>query len=88
LVPKRGNSFRLRQLEDENNRLKRRGSSMQGHVFAPPHAHPDLQAVEAIEPADALVIHPPTLPTQQHPDPLVAKPGPGVGELTNPRSQR
>jgi hypothetical protein len=39
----------------------RRGAAMQRHVLAPPHPHPQLQAVQAVQPTDALPVHEPAL---------------------------
>ena len=61
---------------------------MQGHVFASPHPHAELQAIEAIEPPDSLAIDRPALPPQQHPDPHVAKPWPGMREIPDAEPQR
>jgi hypothetical protein len=56
---------------------------MQRHVLAPAHPHAELQAVQAIETADTLAIHEPTFASQQHPDPLIAKPRSGMGQIAN-----
>lgn len=37
------------------------GAAMQGHVFAPPHAHPQLKSIQAVQPTDSLPIHEPAL---------------------------
>ena len=66
---------------------RRRGAAMQGDVFAAPDPHPQLQAVEPIEPPHALLIHGPSLPPQQHPDPQVAEPRPRVGQLADAQPQ-
>jgi hypothetical protein len=59
---------------------------MQGHMFAPPDPHAELQPIQPIEAADPLAIHPPALASQQHPDAHVAKPRPGLGEIPNAHS--
>src|SRR5215467_1019469 len=64
------------------------GAPVQGDVLAPPDAHPELQPVEPIEPADALAIHAPSLPAQQDPDAEVPKPRPRLGQLPDPQPER
>ena len=56
-------------------------------MFAPPHAHPQLQAVDAIEPTDPLAVDEPTLTPEQHPNPLIAKPRSGMREIPYPQPQ-
>ena len=69
-------------------RRQRRRPPMQRDVLPPAHAHPQLQALEAVQPSHALLIHPPALPSQQHPDPREAEPRPRVRELADPEPQR
>src|SRR5215471_8954903 len=64
------------------------GAPVPGDVLAPPDAHPELQPVEPIEPADALAIHAPSLPAQQDPDSEVPKPRPRMGQLPDPEPER
>src|SRR5215467_4202433 len=66
----------------------RGGAPVQGDVLAPPDAHPELQPVEPIEPADALAIHAPALPAQHGPDAEVPKPRPRMGPLPDPKPER
>lgn len=39
----------------------RRGAAMQGSVLAPPHPHPQLKSIQAIQPTDSLPVHEPAL---------------------------
>src|SRR5215813_12076705 len=64
------------------------GAPVQGDVLAPPDAHPELQPVEPIEPADALAIHAPSLPAQHDPDSEVPKPRLRMGQLPDPKPER
>ena len=41
---------------------------MQRDMFPPPHAHPQLQAFEAIESPHALLVHGPAVTAKQDPD--------------------
>src|SRR5215831_15722067 len=66
----------------------RGGAPVQGDVLAPPDAHPELQPVEPIEPADALAIHAPALSAQHDPDAEVPKPRPRLGQLPDPEPER
>jgi hypothetical protein len=68
-------------------RRERGGAPVQGDVLASADAHPELQAVEPIEPAHPLAIHLPPLAAQEHPDPQVPEPRPRMGELANPQPQ-
>ena len=61
---------------------------MQRHVLATPHAHAQLQPFEPIQSAHAFPIHQPALPSQQHPDPLIAKARSRVRELANAQAKR
>src|SRR5512147_483749 len=58
-------------------------ATMQRDVLPPPHAHPQLQSLQSIEPSYPLPIHEPAFAPQQHPDPQVAEPGSGVGQIAN-----
>jgi len=60
---------------------------MQRHMLAAPDPHAELQALQSIEPSYALAIHEPAFPPQQHPDPQIPKPGPGMGEIANAESE-
>src|SRR5215831_17717461 len=64
------------------------GAPVESDVLAPPDAHPELQPVEPIEPADALAIHAPSLPAQHDPDSAVPKPRPRLGQLPDPKPER
>ena len=46
-------------------------------------AAPELQALQSIEPSYTRSIHEPAFSPQQHPDPQIPKPGPGMGEIAN-----
>ena len=60
---------------------------MQGDVLPAPHPHPQLQAIQSIQSSDALAIHRPALTPQQHPNPHVAKPRPGMSQIANTQPQ-
>jgi len=57
---------------------------MQRLMLSPPDPHPHLQARKAIPAAHPLLVDRPSLAAQEHPDPQIAKPGPGVGQLRDP----
>ena len=61
---------------------------MQGDVPAAPHAHAQLQAVQATQPADAVLVHRPALATQQHPDAGESKAGTRACRRPNPYPER
>jgi hypothetical protein len=61
---------------------------VQRDVLTSPHPHAQLQAVESVQSSDPFPIHPPAFPTQQHPDPQIPKPGPGVSQIANAHPQR
>jgi len=61
---------------------------MECDVLASPHPHAQLQAIESVQSSDAFPIHQPAFPTQQHPDPQILKPGPGMSQITNAHPQR
>ena len=52
-------------------------------MFSPPDPHTQLQSVETIEPSYLFAIHPPSFPTQEHPDPQIPKSRPNMGQITN-----
>jgi hypothetical protein len=56
---------------------------MQGHMFATPHPHPELQAIQTIESPYPLAIDLPAFPAQQDPNTLIAKPGSRMREIAN-----
>jgi hypothetical protein len=62
--------------------------ALQGHVFAPPDPHAELQSVETIEAPHSFAVHEPALASQQHPDPLVPKPWSSMGEISNAQAER
>ena len=66
----------------------RRGAAMQGDVLAPSHPHPQLQAIQAIQGAHALLVHRPALPAQQHPDAHVAESWSRVRQCADPGAER
>jgi len=66
----------------------RGGAPVQGDVLAPPHAHAELQPVEAIQPTHPLAVHHPAFAAEQHPDAQMSEPRPRVGELANPQPKR
>ena len=59
---------------------------MESDMLPPPHAHPELQAIESIESSHPLAIHRPALTTEQHPDPQSTKPRASMGEIPNAHS--
>jgi len=61
---------------------------VEGDVLASPHPHAQLQAIESVQSSDAFPIHHPVFPTQQHPDPQIPKPGPGISQIANAHPQR
>ena len=56
---------------------------MQRHVLAPPHPHPHLQPVQAVQPPHALLVHPPALPSQQDVNAQIPEPRPRHRQLAN-----
>jgi hypothetical protein len=60
---------------------------VQCNMFAPPHAQPQLQALQSIEPSDALAIHQPAFASEQDPDPEVAEPWSGMGQIPNAKPE-
>jgi hypothetical protein len=52
-------------------------------MFPSPNPHTQLQAIKSVEAADPLAIHSPAFTPQQHPDPQVPEPRPGMGEIPN-----
>lgn|GEM_PF-1657319 len=61
---------------------------MQRDVLASPHPHAQLQTIKSVQSSDALSIHPPAFPTQQHPDPQRPKPRARMGQIANAQPQR
>ena len=61
---------------------------MQRDVLASSHTHAQLQTIKSVQSSDALSIHPPAFPTQQHPDPQRPKPWPGMSQIANAHPQR
>jgi hypothetical protein len=57
-------------------------------MLASMHPHAELQALELIEPAHPLPIHPPALATQEHPDAQRPKPRARMGQIANPHPHR
>jgi hypothetical protein len=62
------------------------GPRWSAQCFPAPHAHAQLQALEAVEPAHPFAIHERVLPAEQHPDPLKAETRTRVRELANPHA--
>ncbi len=62
----------------------RNHATMETHVLTSSHPHPELQALETIQPVHALAIDPPSLTPQHHVDPQIAEPRPRMGNLTDP----
>jgi len=60
---------------------------VQRDMFPSPHPHAQLQSIETVEPTDAFAIHRPALTPQQHPNPQVAKPRPGMSQIANTQPQ-
>lgn len=60
---------------------------MQCDMFAPAHPHAELQAIQAIQPVDALPIDHPPLTPEQHPDSHVAKPRAGLRQIADTQPQ-
>ena len=56
---------------------------MQCDMFPTPHAHPQLQAFEAIESPHALLVHGPAVTAQQDPDAQEPEAWPRVRELAD-----
>ena len=61
---------------------------MQRDMFPPPHAHPQLQAFEAIESSHALLVHGPAVTAQQDPDAQEPEAWPRVRKLADTEAQR
>lgn len=61
----------------------RRLAAMQTHVLATTAPHPQLQAVQPIDPSDALEIHWPPFATKHHVDALEAEAVARSGDLAN-----
>ena len=56
---------------------------MKCDMFPPSYAHAQWQTLQPIQSSYSLPIHEPAFAPQQHPDPLVAEPWPGVGQIAN-----
>ena len=56
---------------------------MQCDMFPTPHAHPQLQAFEAIESPHALLVHGPAVTAQQDPNAQEPEAWPRVRELAD-----
>ncbi len=56
-------------------------------MFSPANPHAQLQAIQAIQASDALPIDRPAFTPEQHPDPLVAEPGPGMRQIPDAEPQ-
>jgi hypothetical protein len=52
------------------------------------HPHTQLQAIEPVQSSDALPIHRPAFPTQEHPDAQILKPRARMGQIANADPQR
>jgi len=61
---------------------------MQRDMFASPHAHPQLEPLQAIPAPDPFAVDGPTFPPQQDPDSQIAESGAGMREITNAQPQR
>ena len=61
---------------------------MQRDMFPTPHAHPQLQAFEAIESPHALRVHGPAVTAQQDPDAQEPEAWPRVREFADTEAQR
>src|SRR5262245_46113403 len=60
---------------------------MQRHVLAPAHAHPALEAIQAVEASHPFAIDRPAFAAEHHPDAEIAEPGTRVGDLPNAEAQ-
>ena len=56
---------------------------MESDVLPPPHVHPQLQALQSVEPSYPLAIHRPALTPEQDPDAQIPKPRARMGEIPN-----
>lgn len=56
---------------------------MQRDRFPPLHSHPQLEPIQPIQAAHVLAIDEPPPTPQQDPDPQVAKPRSGMGQIAN-----
>jgi hypothetical protein len=61
---------------------------MQRDMFPPSHPHAQLQAIEPVQSSDALPIHLPAFPTQEHPYAQIPKPRARMGQIANADPQR
>ena len=56
---------------------------MQRDVLPPPDPHPQLQALQPIEPSHPFPIHPPAFATQEHPNAQRSKSRARMGQIAN-----
>ena len=61
-------------------------AAVQRDMLPSSHSHPQLEPIEPIQAANALVIDEPPLTSQQDPDPKVAKPRSGMCQIANAQS--
>ena len=61
-------------------------ATMQRDMLPAPYPHTQLQSVETIEPANPFAIHPPSFPTQEHPDPEIPKSWTALSDVPNPQA--
>ena len=59
-----------------------------GRTFSPANPHAKLQFIQRIQPAHLLVIDPPAFTPEQHPDALVAEPGPRMSQIAEGELRR
>jgi len=60
--------------------------SMHAHVFATPHPHAYLQALQAIPEIDPLLVHRPPFPRQHDVDAQIAERRSRMGDLADPQA--
>jgi hypothetical protein len=60
---------------------------MQGGVFVSPHPHSELQAIQTRPSPHPFAVDRPALAPEQHPNPQIAKPGSGMGEIADAEPQ-
>lgn len=56
---------------------------MQCDMLPSPHPHPELQSIEAVQPAHPFTVDSPAFPPEQDPDPHIAKPWAGMRQVPN-----
>jgi hypothetical protein len=59
--------------------------AVQAHVLAPTDSHAQLQAFQAIQPSDPLLVHQPSFPAQHHVNALIAEPRTLVRDIPDPQ---